>query len=234
MQTPPPDKATPEPRRKRDAERTKASLLAAALKEFSQQGYSGARIDKIATRARCNIRMLYHYFGSKKSLYLAVLESAYDNILQQEAKVRIDYDRPLDGVLALLKFVYDYFEKHPEFEGLLRTENMMQGKFVLRSQHVTQAAFPLRQVMTDLIASGERAGVFRKGLDPVQVYVTILSVSRFHLANAYSLSALLGADLTRPEWRKARFRHASDLLIAYLTPTGEDATASAEQALADA
>jgi AcrR family transcriptional regulator len=224
----------PEPPRKRDAERTKASLLAAALKEFSQQGYSGARIDKIAARARCNIRMLYHYFGNKKNLYLAVLESAYDNILQQEAKVQIDYDQPLEGVLALLKFVYDYFEKHPEFEGLLRTENMMQGKFVLRSQHVTQAAFPLRQVMTDLVESGERKGVFREGLDPVQVYVTILSVSRFHLANAYSLSALLGTDLTRPDWRKARFRHACALLTAYLTLAPQDAKAPAEQALADA
>lgn len=234
MQTPSSDKAKPAAPRKRDAERTKASLMAAALKEFSQQGYSGARIEKIATRARCNIRMLYHYFGSKKNLYLAVLESAYDNILQQEARVRIDYDRPLDGVLALLKFVYDYFEKHPEFEGLLRTENMMQGKFVLRSEHVTQAAFPLRQVITDLIASGERAGVFRKGLDPIQLYVTILSVSRFHLANAYSLSALLGADLTRPEWRRARFRHACDLLSAYLAPAPQDASAPVEQALADA
>ena len=217
--------AAPRPR-KRDAERTRRSILAAGLKEFSQQGYSGARIDKIARQARCNIRMLYHYFGSKKNLYVAVLESAYDDILNREAEVKVDLDKPMEGVLALLRFVYEYFEKNPAFEGLLRTENMMQGKFVLRSSHVSESAFALRRVIAELIASGERQGVFREGLDPVQVYVTILAVSRFHLANAFSLSALLDVDLTRADWRKARFDHSIALLTSYLAaPAAEGAEA---------
>ena len=185
-------------------------------KGIPQQGYSGARIDKIARRAKANMRMIYHYFGNKEGLYLAVLENAYDHILRMEAKVKIDIDRPLDGVLNLLKFVYDYFENNPAFESLLRTENMMKGKFVLRSQHVTKSAFPLRKVITDLIESGTRQKIFRENLDPVQVYVTILALSRFHLANAYSVTALLGTDLTQAQWRKERFEHARDLLMAYL------------------
>ena len=207
--------------RKRDAERTKASLIAAGLKEFSQHGYSGARVERICKRAHCNMRMLYHYFGNKKNLYLAVLESAYDHILNLEAKVHTDVDKPLEGVLSLLDFVFHYFQDNPAFEGLLRTENMMQGKFVLRSQHVTEASFPLRRIISELIDSGVEMGIFRKGLDPIQVYVTILSLSRFHLANAYSLTALLGVDLTRADWRKQRYEHAQQLLTAYLLATPE-------------
>ena len=209
------------PVRKRDAERTKASLIAAGLKEFSQHGYSGARVERIAKRARCNMRMLYHYFGNKKNLYLAVLESAYDHILSLEARVHTDIDQPLEGVLSLLDFVYHYFQDNPAFEGLLRTENMMQGKFVLRSQHVTQASFPLRRIITELVDSGVAMGVFRKDLDPIQVYVTILAVSRFHLANAYSLTALLGVDLTRSDWRKQRYEHSRQLLTSYLLAPAE-------------
>jgi AcrR family transcriptional regulator len=75
----PTDDAAPAPR-KRNAERTRKAILTAALKEFSQAGYAGARIEKIVKAAKCNIRMLYHYFGDKKGLYLAVLEAAYDDL----------------------------------------------------------------------------------------------------------------------------------------------------------
>ena len=63
----------------RDPERTSAAVLAAAVKEFAEKGYGGARIDSIARRAGANKRMIYHYFGGKEDLYLAVLESAYSD-----------------------------------------------------------------------------------------------------------------------------------------------------------
>ncbi len=50
----------------------------------------------------------------------------------------------------------------------------------------------------------------------MQVYVTITALSRFHLANAYSMSAVLETDLRDKEWRKLRLQHALDLLEAYL------------------
>jgi hypothetical protein len=92
----------------------------------------------------------------------------------------------------------------------------MRGKFVLRSKRVTNTAFPLRKTISELIARGTSQGIFRAGIDTVQVYVTIAALSRFHLANAYSLSALLNTDLTSASWRKRRFDHARELLSSYL------------------
>ena len=88
--------------RKRNAERTRKAILAAALKEFAQAGFAGARIERIVKSAKCNIRMLYHYFGDKKGLYMAVLESAYMDLRAREAELKIDFDRPLEGFLAEL------------------------------------------------------------------------------------------------------------------------------------
>ena len=68
----------------RDPERTSAAILAAAVKEFTEKGYSGARIDAIAARAGANKRMIYHYFGDKEALYLAVLEGGYVGIRSAE------------------------------------------------------------------------------------------------------------------------------------------------------
>jgi len=203
--------------RKRDAERTRKAILAAALKEFAQAGFAGARIERIVKAAKCNIRMLYHYFGDKKGLYLAVLESAYVDLRAREAELKIDFDRPLDGLLDLQRFTFEYFEKNPRFEGLLRNENLMQGKFVAQSRMVTETAFPLRRTIERLIESGQRQGLFGPDLDPVQLYVTIAALSRFHLANGYSLSVTLDTDMATAEWRKARLGHALALLKGYLT-----------------
>lgn len=212
----PKPEAKPKAVKKRDAERTRAALMKAALKEFSQHGFSGARIDQIAKSAKCNIRMLYHYFGDKKGLYVAVLEAAYSDLRRNEAELAINLDAPLEGILELMRFTFLYFQEHPLFEGLLRAENMMQGKFVSRSKPVPEAASTLKQTLKALIASGQAQGLFREPLDPVQVYVTITALSRFHLANAYSMSAVLGVDLRDKAWREERLQHACDLLQAYL------------------
>jgi len=213
---PKPAPAAAAPRR-RNPERTRKAILTAALKEFSHAGYAGARIEKIVKAAKCNIRMLYHYFGDKKGLYLAVLESAYVDLRAKEAELKIDVDKPLDGLLDLLRFTFVYFEKNPRFDGLLRAENMIQGKFVSQSRMVTETAFPLRRTIEALIASGRAQGLFRDGLDPIQLYVTIAALSRFHLGAGYSLSVTLDTDMSKPDWRQARLKHAEDMLAAYLT-----------------
>ena len=58
---------------RRNPERTRERILAAALHEFATNGFAGARVDVIARRAAINKRMLYHYFGHKEKLFRAVL-----------------------------------------------------------------------------------------------------------------------------------------------------------------
>lgn len=201
---------------KRDSERTKATIWKSAFDEFSRAGYSGARMDRIASSAKCNVRLLYRYFGSKKQLYMAVLERAYADIRSKEAKLNLAKEAPLDGILKLAHFTFHYFAENPQFESLLNNENMMGGKFVQRSKRVSQSADNLRDALGNLIRRGEASGTFRAGLDPVQIYVTIAALSRFHHANAHSLSALLETDLTTDAWRRKRLEHAVELLQAYL------------------
>jgi AcrR family transcriptional regulator len=208
--------APQKPRQTRDAELTRRTLMDCALQEFAQHGFSGARAERIVKKARRNIRMLYHYFGNKENLYIAVLENAYVTIRAQEAKLQIDTRRPLEGLLKLMDFTFNYFASNPYFEGLLRTENMMRGKYVRRSKRVTETAFPLRQMINEMIENGQQQGLFRPGLDAAQLYLTITALSRFHLANAYSMSALLKLDMSTREWRAERLQHCRDLLQAYL------------------
>jgi len=59
--------------RKRDPERTRERILDAALVEFGEHGYAGARISAIAGRAGVNQQLISYYFDGKEGLYQAVV-----------------------------------------------------------------------------------------------------------------------------------------------------------------
>jgi hypothetical protein len=119
-------------------------------------------------------------------------------------------------MLELMKFTYLYFQNNPLFEGLLRAENIMQGRFVRQSKPVPEGAFPLKKMLGDMIASGQRQGVFRNDLDLAHVYVSMTALSRFHLANAYSMSTVLGVNLQNKSWLEQHLHHCLEMFRAYL------------------
>lgn len=60
--------------RKRDPDRTRERILAAALEEFGEHGYAGARVSAIARRAGVNQQLISYYFDGKAGLYRALSE----------------------------------------------------------------------------------------------------------------------------------------------------------------
>jgi AcrR family transcriptional regulator len=202
----------------RDPERTSAAILAAATHEFSDKGYGGARIDAIAARARANKRMIYHYFGSKERLYLAVLESAYVNIRTAEAEMRLADLEPMAAIEQLAEFTWDYFLKHPEFLSLLNTENLHRAKFLKRSGRVRNLHSPLVTALSEILKRGAAKGVFRKDADAVSVYISIASLGFFYLSNRWTLSTIFGRDLAAPAELKYRGEHIKAVMRGYLKP----------------
>jgi TetR/AcrR family transcriptional regulator len=60
------------PDRKRDPERTRERILDAALAEFAEHGFAGARVGAIAGRAGVNEQLISYYFDGKEGLYRTV------------------------------------------------------------------------------------------------------------------------------------------------------------------
>ncbi|MFC2169870.1 TetR/AcrR family transcriptional regulator [Acidobacteriota bacterium] len=55
---------------------SKERILDSALMEFAVHGFSGARMDRIARKAKINKAMIFYYFSSKKKLYSEILRQA--------------------------------------------------------------------------------------------------------------------------------------------------------------
>lgn len=205
------------PRRKRDSEKSRQTILTAASAEFCTHGFTGARVERIATRAKANMRMLYHYFGSKEGLYTAVLESVYGQIRGQERALDLKNRPPIEGMCELVRFTFDFFARQPNFVALINNENLMKGRFLKRSPAIRAMTMPLIEAIEDLLHRGHATGEFRGNVDPVQLYVSIVAQSQLHISNRYTLSILFDRDLADPDWLAARRVHAQSVILDYLT-----------------
>jgi len=202
----------------RDPERTSAAILAASVREFTEKGYGGARINEIAKRAGVNKRMLYHYFGGKEALYLAVLEGAYVAIRSAETRLHLADRDPVGGMRELALFTWRYFLDHPEFLSLLNTENLHRAKYLKRSARIFDLHSPLIAVISDLLRRGASSGQFRGDADPVKVYVSIAALGFFYLSNRWTLSTIFRRDLAEPQELEAWGQHIVETILASLRP----------------
>ncbi|SEA49275.1 TetR family transcriptional regulator [Variovorax sp. YR216] len=202
--------------RSRDADRSQLAILASARDEFSQRGLAGARMDSIAERAGLNKRLIYYYFGSKDDLFLAVLEGTYADIREAEQRLHLEDVEPVEAIRRLVSFTWHYYLEHPEFITLLNSENLHRAVHLKRSERIQEMNSPLIKLLDDVLERGRRGDVFRNGIDPVQLYISIASLCYFYLSNNDTLSTIFGRNLRSPKAMAQRLSHMTDLVLGYV------------------
>jgi len=205
-----------QPRWQRDPEGMRKRILAAARNEFARFGTAGARVDRIARAAGANKRMLYYHIGNKDDLYLAVLEAEYERIREGERRLNLEALAPADAIARLVAFTWQHYLENPEFLALLNNENLQRARHLKRSKKVTQLHSPFVALIADILARGVASGDFRPGIDPVQLYISIASLSYFYQSNSATLSTIFGRDLLSEEAKAKRLTHMTDLVLAAL------------------
>ena len=77
---------------------------------------------------------------------------------------------------------------------------------------------PFEDLMKDVLIRGEKEGVFRKNVDPVQFYITVASVAYFYLSNIFTLSTIFGRRLNSKSELDQRLEHCIEVILGYLRP----------------
>jgi AcrR family transcriptional regulator len=201
---------------RRNPVRNQERILKAAVAEFARYGLGGARVDRIAARAGANKRMLYYYFGNKDDLFLAVLEDSYARIRTAERALHLTDLDPREAMRRLVEFTWNYYLEHPEFLTLLNSENLHRGRHIRRSRNIIAMHSPFVAMIQQVLERGARAGEFRRGVDPVQLYISIAALGYFYLSNRHTLSTIFERDLMLPRHMRARLQHMVDLVLGYL------------------
>ena len=183
----------------RDADQTRKRILAAATVEFARKGLGGARVDEIAVRSKSNKRMIYHYFGSKEQLFKSVLEAAYGGIRSAEQNLRLDEQEPEDAIATLVRFTWKYYLDHPEFLTLVNSENLHRARHLKNSDVIRDMSGKFLAMVKAILDRGVAKGIFRSGIDPVQLNITIAAIGYYYLTNHFTGSIIFERDLMTRE-----------------------------------
>ena len=198
----------------RDPARTRRNLLDAAYREFSTSGFHGASIEKICRRAGVSKQVLSHHFGPKADVYLTVLERAYEATRVHDVELDTEAVDPLEAMRRFVGVAFDNVRDDRAFVRLLADENINGGRNIRRSTRLRDLYAPLIRRLGRILARGEQAGVFRQGIDPVQLYISISGLCFFYFSNSHTLAAVLAQDLLTKEAIALRREHVIAFTLA--------------------
>lgn len=222
------DVASPTPKVVRNPEASRARILDAARIEFVTHGLSGGRVDRIARQSGVNKNLIYHYFGSKDALYLAVLERIYADLRARQQDQDLRELPPVEGMNRLVSNTFDHFVATPDLIRLMSIENIHYAEH-LKSSGSTKALYGgLLDTIRILLKRGQEEGVFRANVDAVDLYLSISGLAYFFLSNQHTLSWLLDRDLAARRRVLRRRQHVVEMVLSYLTQASPAAAAGAD------
>lgn len=201
------------PRPTRDSERTREAILRAAHAAFAASGLAGARVEEIARAAGITKATLYHHFPAKDDLYVAVLERAYRGQRDQEGALDLDRLGPEEALAAVVRFTFDHNSQNPDFVSLVLDANLHGGRHIARFADRESLRRPALATLARVLEAGERAGLFRPGVTPLELHFVISALSFFAVSNRHTFHALFAGS---PEQEAALARRRETAVKAAL------------------
>jgi AcrR family transcriptional regulator len=171
--------------RPRNSHATKELLLAAATEEFSEYGFAGARIDRIAERARANKRLLYAYFGDKDRLFEVVMERQIEALRQAVPFTG-------DDLAADAAARFDYVLANPRISRLATWRAFERADPTAAEQrsYATKVA---------AVAAAQRAGKIRTDIPAIDLMAMVLRLTESWLSAPPALRAVAGTEPMSPK-----------------------------------
>jgi len=180
------------------SEKTKASILKAAIELFSKKGYHGSAVDEIAARAAINKERIYAYFGSKEALFETALVAVYEDSCDCDKALLELSAKDVPGLSSkILSHYMELYRKKPEFWRMIAWANLEYRK---TPEALKQVKSESLLHLKSLFEKGRKDGVFAKALS-FEVYIySLWALTFFHSANRLTLEASLSETLFKPEF----------------------------------
>jgi AcrR family transcriptional regulator len=207
---------TPRKSRKNNPEKTRENILQEAIVEFVQQGLSGARVDAIAERIHTSKRMIYYYFGSKEQLYVEVLEKLYGDIRNTETRMNLTALEPREAIRRLVEFTFDHHDQNVDFVRIVSIENIHNAEYVKRTETIKAMNSKILEGLGVTLRRGAEMGLFREGLEPLDVHLLINSFSFYRVSNRHTFSEIFQIDLSDEAVKQRHREMICESVLRYL------------------
>lgn len=195
----------------------KDKLLLCAINEFAECGYEGARVENIVKAAGCSKQTVYHHYGNKENLFIAVLEYTWNDIRSKERAIEMPEDNPKENLSKIIDFTWDYYINNPWFLKIVNSENQSKGVHLKKSKKIAEINCNHISIMTKIIDDGQKKKIFRNDLDPIQVNISIAALGFFYLINQHTLSHIYNIPMTSDEYLNVRHLIIKDTILRWVS-----------------
>jgi AcrR family transcriptional regulator len=209
--------SAPKATRTNDPARTMAGILEVATAEFAAKGLSGARIDAIADATQTSKRMIYYYFGSKEGLYVAVLEESYRRMRQIESELHLEDLEPEAALRRLVEFTFDHHADNEDYIRLVMNENIERGAYLAQSKSIQELNVPAIEAIRNLYDRGVASGVFRPGLEPLDIHASISALTFFNVSNQHTFGLIFKDGTPAQQAITARRRSITEMVVRFVS-----------------
>ncbi|TYR30902.1 TetR/AcrR family transcriptional regulator [Mesorhizobium microcysteis] len=204
-------------KRPQDPDGTRQDILETASREFALNGLSGARIDEIAARTKSSKRMIYYYFGDKEGLYLRALENAYRTVREGEDDLDTDGLPPVEALRRLVEFTFDHHHEHEDFIRMVMIENIHHGEYLERSDVISGLNVTAIDHIASIYRRGVEEGVFRPGLDPLELHWQVSALCFFNVSNRATFSKIFGRDIGTTDHQRRLRDNAVEMILKFVS-----------------
>lgn len=198
--------------------RLKEKIFFSAITLFAEFGLSGARMEQIAEKAGTTKRMVVYHFKNKELLYVQVLEYVYTQIRGSERQLNLTGLPPVEAMVALVEWTFDYHATHPDFIRIICMENMQRGRFVKESTYLREINRSALELLEDILTRGQQKQLFNPTITAKDVHRLISSFSFYHVANSYTFFNLFEEGRDPAEHTDHYRKMAVKVVLRYIGP----------------
>jgi AcrR family transcriptional regulator len=197
-----------------------ANILEAATAEFAQYGLGGARVERIVANTHTSKRMVYYHFGSKEALYQAVLEHEFQAVRVREDNFDPHAGSPVEALIRFAEVAFDSLSERPAFVRLITMENLSGAVHFKGSAVISKLNQRGMGYVATIVERGRKAGVMRSDVSALDVFINVVGLCYYHVANraAYAaggFNALDDAKIKSDAFHVSRRRAVVETAIRY-------------------
>jgi TetR/AcrR family transcriptional regulator len=178
------------------SEDLRAKVLQAAIDEFAEHGLSGARVDRIATRAGANKQLIYYYFGDKDGLFDAAVRTMTDRFGEVRAQIPAPHaERPAG--------YFKSFAEDQTFLRILQWEALAIGEGTAVEEE-SRAAYARSGVAA--LKADQKAGIIPSDLDAAQLFLSFQALAAHPFAFTQMTRFITGRNASDPTFQRDRIK----------------------------
>lgn len=153
-------------------------------------------------------------------LFLTVLERAYAGIRESEASVDVEPLEPLQALTTVIGLSFDHHQKNETFVRLAMSENIHHAEHIAAIPSIAPANRKIIDLLGGILRRGAASGVFKPGIDPLQLHMSISALCFHYMANRYTFAHVFSCDMTSPSAVAERRAVVIDIITGWCRRSG--------------